>query len=434
MTLMFVEMPTGNEKYRFDCIKLYLLFGSAIFLDIFILKSDFSVLGIISLLLLLSFCFPLFFIEADSLQLNGNLDLALKYAFVGYSFFFLGFVVLNVFLKKWRFSAITDVIGDSRKIRAFAIVCLIIYYLTKLEQFAFILQFSQTAIFIYTGLYIGLISQKIKMHKLEKIIFYIVLISEIIFRSLDGLLSYIFVFVFFIFICLNYYGNIKKIFVIACILFIYAIAKFFNPIKHYYRAEVWYQSSTTKDLGVRDRFEKILELNEKVSNQELILDEIKDRGSLLWRFSYQLGALAMVIQQTPLFVPYWNGSSYQLFSKLIPRFIWEDKPKEELGYEFGVKYGIISWYNKSTSMNAPIIVESYMNFGILGLTMGMLFIGVLYGLLNTFVNNKRIDPWSKCAHFAIIFPSLQHESNLTLIVGGIFLNTLLVFGISKLFK
>jgi hypothetical protein len=433
--LLFCEVPIGNEIYRNECLLLFCLFGAAVFLDLFILKSSIPMLGLLSFFLLLSFSLPLFFIKADFLQLTGNITLALKYALIGYICFFLGFGLVVFSAKGTRFSLIKDLNNDTMKIRLLALLCLLIYYLTKIGVLSFVKQFREPAILIYVALNIGFIARKLNVSKIEKITFWLVLVSEIIIRSLDGLLAYIIVFLIFVFSILFFFGSLKKSLVIFSFVLLYLIGVFMNPIKHYYRAEVWYNTAQTDELGVVDRFQKILDLNQRVADGKLIKsDDEKDRESFLWRFSYQIGALALVVQQTPLNIPYWNGSTYSVFSKFIPRFLWKDKPKEEMGYKFGTEYGIISKDNRSTSMNTPIVVESYMNFGFLGVTLVMFLIGLVFGRLNLFVNNNIIDPWSKCIHFAILFPTVQHESNFSLVFGGVFLNALFVFLIVKILK
>ena len=64
------------------------------------------------------------------------------------------------------------------------------------------------------------------------------------------------------------------------------------------------------------------------------------------------------------YVPYWNGYSYKiLYSKLIPRVFWENKPSDDLGNEFGHRYFILTKENTkdklihdtNTSWNMPIL-------------------------------------------------------------------------------
>ncbi|MBI5079279.1 oligosaccharide repeat unit polymerase [Candidatus Wolfebacteria bacterium] len=62
-----------------------------------------------------------------------------------------------------------------------------------------------------------------------------------------------------------------------------------------------------------------------------------------------------------------------------PRFIWKNKPiTNDGGNKFGRKYGIISPDNFQTSVGPTIIGDLYMNFGIMGIALGMLFFGALF--------------------------------------------------------
>jgi hypothetical protein len=86
---------------------------------------------------------------------------------------------------------------------------------------------------------------------------------------------------------------------------------------------------------------------------------------------------AEVVQDTPRIVPFWGGSTYYpLLFKLIPRFIYPDKPEEMTGGQFGHRYGIIDNSNINTSINLPQIVELYANFGTIGALVGMFLFGV----------------------------------------------------------
>jgi hypothetical protein len=140
----------------------------------------------------------------------------------------------------------------------------------------------------------------------------------------------------------------------------------------------------------------------------------------------------LVIRETPQNVPFWRGESYKILSKLIPRVLWPNKPKEDMGTQFGVAYGIIDVFS-NTSMNTPILAEMYMNFGFYGVFFGMIIFGILYSFLNQYFNNIRISNIGKVYAIAIIFPFVVHESNFTLVFGNIPLIVLTVYSVMRFY-
>lgn len=61
-----------------------------------------------------------------------------------------------------------------------------------------------------------------------------------------------------------------------------------------------------------------------------------------------------------------------------PRFIWKNKPViNASGNEFGRKYGIILPDDFGTNVGPTIVGDFYLNFGVWGIALGMLFFGAL---------------------------------------------------------
>lgn len=141
----------------------------------------------------------------------------------------------------------------------------------------------------------------------------------------------------------------------------------------------------------------------------------------------------MVLEKTPATVPFWEGESYApLVTKFIPRILWEDKPTENMGKEFGVKYGVITAYNNRTSINAPIIPEFYFNFGYTGIYLGCLFLGLFYAFLSRLFNSNKVSYSSKIIGMAIIFPLVIWESNFSLTFGNLILVSFFLVVLFKL--
>ncbi len=94
------------------------------------------------------------------------------------------------------------------------------------------------------------------------------------------------------------------------------------------------------------------------------------RLSVLLRFSW-------IIKQVPANMPYLKGETYYpMLFKLIPRFFWEDKPRE-IG-NLGRRFGFLPEGNEINNVKIHQIGEMYANFGILGVFLGMFALGILF--------------------------------------------------------
>jgi hypothetical protein len=123
----------------------------------------------------------------------------------------------------------------------------------------------------------------------------------------------------------------------------------------------------------------------------------------------------MTIKLTPNEIPYWSGYTYRpLLTFFIPRFIYNNKPREEFGNEFGRRYHVIS--EKETSWNLPWITEAYINFGLygiffLGLLLPMLFILIDF-YLKKLLNNPDLFITGLTTYLLLSLP----ESNISLML------------------
>lgn len=224
---------------------------------------------------------------------------------------------------------------------------------------------------------------------------------------------------------------LSKLIISAGALFGLLFSVLFNPVKMEYRL-----IDFSDNNNVYDRALVIKELI-STSNTPSSTNEENDK-SVFWRITYPMSAISLVREKTPLTVPYWNGESYfNLLYKFIPRFIWKDKPKEEMGQLFGHRYNILNERNYTTSMNTPIIAEAYMNFGVIGFY-GM-FILMSFILARSFISSNikvRIETNSlnillNDLNVAIVLTFLiQWESNFSMVFGKI----IILFIVNKLIE
>lgn len=106
-------------------------------------------------------------------------------------------------------------------------------------------------------------------------------------------------------------------------------------------------------------------------------DKYKLREVLQLRFDMS-DILADQVEQQPVNVPYQHGKTVtdNLLVALVPRILWPDKPVRFGGSEF-IQMFTGREYGETTSVNTPVQLEFYANFGPIG---AMILLG-LYGYL-----------------------------------------------------
>jgi hypothetical protein len=142
------------------------------------------------------------------------------------------------------------------------------------------------------------------------------------------------------------------------------------------------------------------------------------RDQVLRRIS-TIRLLDRAVSETPERVPFFEGETLRpLLYVPIPRFIWPDKPREDIGNRIGHVYRVLSPGDKTTSINLPWIVEFYINFGSPGVAIGLGLVGVILGGLARFGTAGTRTPVWPLLTIGILFPLSYQESNISLMVGN----------------
>ena len=135
----------------------------------------------------------------------------------------------------------------------------------------------------------------------------------------------------------------------------------------------------------------------------------------------QLEAVVYVMEQTPSVIPFWEGETYSdLLWSLVPRFLFPSKPIKQLGQVYGHRYGILDEWDSSTSVNVPHqVIEMYINFGPVGVLVGMALLGCAYRALTSLVARQQVADQALLLG-SVVFPGmLDIGSNFTLVFGGV---------------
>ena len=145
-------------------------------------------------------------------------------------------------------------------------------------------------------------------------------------------------------------------------------------------------------------------------------------------------SLQIVLTKTPSNVDFFNGRSYRtIIYKIIPRFLWKNKPTEEWGNFWGKRYNVLAPKDFHTSWNLPIMNEFYANFGLKGLVVGMFILGLIIKALLLALQSDIRNPILLSAYSTIMLNFFYQESNLSLLLGKVINQTVffvvIIFGI-----
>ncbi len=94
---------------------------------------------------------------------------------------------------------------------------------------------------------------------------------------------------------------------------------------------------------------------------------------------YGFDSMTLAVRYTPSQVPYRLGATLEgLWTGVVPRILWPDKPKVGVGYWFAVHY----WGTPAGVLQVPQAVthpgELYIDFGLVGVIAGMALLGLWY--------------------------------------------------------
>jgi len=87
-----------------------------------------------------------------------------------------------------------------------------------------------------------------------------------------------------------------------------------------------------------------------------------------------------VINYTPQLVPYLKGESYRILTlwRSVPRLIYKDKPIGSDIELYGHRYDVQHPTDYTSSSRLPQLIEMYINFGPMGVVIGMFLVGIAY--------------------------------------------------------
>tara|TARA_A100001234_G_scaffold72626_1_gene63990 strand:- start:4178 stop:5686 length:1509 start_codon:yes stop_codon:yes gene_type:complete len=357
----------------------------------------------------------------------------------GLFFFNLGnFIILHFFQDNFKTNNFFSYKDNNKEILLLGILTyllsLIFIFITDSEVLKKIYQIKYPLIYMSLICFHLFILFKENLKITYKVILYILVFFILFLEILDGSIAKSFLYLIAIYL-VNFIVtkkiNLKFLFsiIFVCVLL--------HTFKYEYRNLIWgisnvnstlsnYETALKKNQKTHDKIERgklfISTYYDSVNNikNEKIkksLDTFINRN--LSRLTHSIQSLIVVVGLSPQYVPYWEGYSYKIFvTKLIPRIFWENKPSDILGNEFGKRYKILNEGDMSTSWNMPVLNEFFVNFGIIGVLIGMFFLGFIFSILPIFLNYK-YDNYLFIITFITLYPRFFLESHFSLNFGAV---------------
>lgn len=381
-------------------------------------RTIFPFIAFVAFFQLIAFGLPVYFIRIDSFQMNELLNLdAMRIGFWGLLIFYCTyfFFYSYSFQRLKPYSSIPKSL-DPGFFNTLIFVMLGIYVFAQVFQLNAIKHLGNFSLYVYIGFTVTKLLRR-RANLWETLIFIGVMGFELVDRVTSGLIAELAILLLFLSLIVILEGSRKYLLAVFIIPFAIFYVQF-SAVKGDYRNMAWFGK---KQLNYEEKVALMAELIEK-NEKKMNYDDKEGKDNSLWRFSYPMAALSLVVTKTPDPVPYWDGVSYlPLFTKFIPRALWPDKPEENMGQKFGKTYKVIKQRDNATSINTPIMTEIFMNFGERGFYIGMFILGLFFIFLDKFFNSRAVSYDNQIVNMSIIFPLMIMESNFSLVFGNIFL-------------
>jgi hypothetical protein len=385
-------------------------------------NNYFPILPLVSVFFFSTYTLSFFISRKDFFYQNFDTDILTKSIFIlllGLSSLFIGYILSGKYFTLRKIELFYfNFINTKKKIFILFIFLILLFFIYYINDNKFLLSFTllQQLKEPLTLFVLGLILLMIIKKDIKSIFLYglLILLLSIIFFIEISQGSIVFIFSAIVFLCAIYYILMRKIPVIS-IFFVILLGIFIHSIKYEIRDFIWHKdnlNSLDKIHITKNVILKNLILNKLKNN--LFADINKDR------LFHSINSLNIVSKLTPDKVSFFEGESYaNIYTKFIPRLIWNKKPLDEQGNFWGHRYLVLNPEDKSTSWNFPVLNEFYANFGITGVFIGMFFLGFFIKFLTLKLWTKNISDVEMLVSSIVLFNFFFLENNLSQILGKI---------------
>lgn len=133
----------------------------------------------------------------------------------------------------------------------------------------------------------------------------------------------------------------------------------------------------------------------------------------------EAATVSALMNTVPSVAPYKYGETYlPMVTWIVPRFVWPDKPTFQFFNDIGRETGLIAPNDYQTTVVYTLIGELYLDFGYLGVPLGMLVLGIAYRWLYQALMSGRRNQTAVLAYALLVFPFWSVEEALGPALGG----------------
>lgn len=197
-------------------------------------------------------------------------------------------------------------------------------------------------------------------------------------------------------------------------LVLFAVLVMLEPVKAEFREQTINRVTGEYRNPLEDTQEFVATAKRVVT--ETTFEEAFQKATSRFGFIYNLG---YVVDATPERIPHWNGETYRtLPTTLLPRLLLPSKGEEDVGQEFGHRYGFTATTDTVTAVNLAYLTEFYVNYGSWMVLLGMFGMGFLYRLIHQLIGGEAGDVGGIVLGAFVLSSQILIELNLSSLLAG----------------
>ena len=366
-----------------------------------------------------------------------DLKFAIQILTLGIIFLIFGYLLFNKIFRKFERKGFKILNFSKIEIFYFGLILnlstLIFFYIIEIQNlFIFTSQIKYVFLFLSFGTFTSYFFHSNSLFEKKNFIIISFKISFIFMEILKGSYALPFILIFLDYV---YYSFLKKKFNLIPVIIFFITFIFIHQGKYQFRNLTWNVFNYERNQNIFDSSKIFLKIyKHNLKNNFDIKDFFDVNNKTYRRINHSFESLVIVTSKSPNEIDFWGGYSYKILaSKLIPRVFWSEKPSDTLGNEFGHRYKIISQDDKHTSWNMPVLNEFYVNFGTIGVIIGMFMIGSFFSFLTKLFSIKETKNVEGVVAFYFFIPLFYLESHLSLLFGAILQSYVISIVISVIF-
>jgi len=269
---------------------------------------------------------------------------------------------------------------------------------------------------------------KDRMPPYGRVIFYLMLLTEVFFTSIGGVKGPILTLIFVVVGSSLYSG--KSIpwrpVILLALLFVLLI-----PVNLLYRASIGRGNVNSSSIGGASQ--KMMQLFTETWLSGSFAENLQSGATLVReRQGSLIQNIALAMYYTPEIKPYLDGKSFRLLplTLVVPRIIWPEKPQDEMGRWFSIEYAGAPANSRGSCALTPF-GDLYLNFGWPGIALGMFVLGIVYRFSYELVRTAGRESYL-AIYLVLLVAATNYESSFIGLILNVFRDLIVLYLFSRL--